>query len=810
METLIDRPQSSTRKKWIIMSNLFTWFIPDCVLDRFVDKNPDVKQAWREKTTICIFVLISSVLLVFFIAILPKILCSPDDSLYSMKRMSTIDDKELVILSGKIIDVTEYKHVHPGPQHAIDGYLGQDVTWLFSRPDPLTIRPNIHDFFIDAEKVQVFKERMTESIDECITFHSWDCFRHEYLSINDIDKKYIIGDYVHTMETLRTERNVNWVILYDKVYNISDYIQFGQGIYPSKWDHETEFKPEMYYLDSRLNDTLLHRIGEDATELFEDLVHPLDQDALMDYLDYFYYIGKLDTRRDIVACRAMDVSYFILIGLFTSIVCVKFIFSLCQRRTFPKCNPKDVICFVPCYTEDKKSLEKTIRSIYESEYPEDNIIIFPVVDGVLTGKGCDKSTAEILLNIFDRTLEEETEMYTYRSEGVCDKEPNRVKIFSGYTCMNEKRIRYIITVKVGTEDEQGTDRAGNRGKLDSMGLLFWFLNKLRYNREFDSVQTRYSQAFESFQINPFDIQYFHTIDADTKIHEHALTQFVHNFNQDRRIFAACGETTLSNPGESWVTAIQVYEYFINHSLNKAFESFFSNVTCLPGCFSFYRVFSSDEFKEPLVICDEIMDQVFFQDTETLHTKNLLKLGEDRFLTTLILKYLPIFVEKYKIKYIQSAICETTVPNKWSILLSQRRRWINSTLHNLFELLFIPQCGFFCGMRFLTFMDIIITFMLPIGTLYFVYLIYAFASGVEKIQMAIIISISVVVGIQVLVPLILRDVKKILWLFIYLAAVPIWNVILPLYAFWHQDTFSWGFTRKYVRHDPRNVDKESDI
>jgi len=31
--------------------------------------------------------------------------------------------------------------------------------------------------------------------------------------------------------------------------------------------------------------------------------------------------------------------------------------------------------------------------------------------------------------------------------------------------------------------------------------------------------------------------------------------------------------------------------------------------------------------------------------------------------------------------------------------------------------------------------------------------------------------------------------------IYLASLPIWNFILPVYAFWKFDDFSWGDTRK---------------
>ena len=35
----------------------------------------------------------------------------------------------------------------------------------------------------------------------------------------------------------------------------------------------------------------------------------------------------------------------------------------------------------------------------------------------------------------------------------------------------------------------------------------------------------------------------------------------------------------------------------------------------------------------------------------------------------------------------------------------------------------------------------------------------------------------------------------MWLIIYLLSLPIWNFVLPLYAFWHFDDFSWGQTRQ---------------
>lgn len=78
--------------------------------------------------------------------------------------------------------------------------------------------------------------------------------------------------------------------------------------------------------------------------------------------------------------------------------------------------------------------------------------------------------------------------------------------------------------------------------------------------------------------------------------------------------------------------------------------------------------------------------------DTLHKKNLLLLGEDRYLTALMLRTFP----KRKQIFVPLAVCKTIVPDTFQVFLSQRRRWINGTLHNLMELIFIRDlCGTFC-------------------------------------------------------------------------------------------------------------------
>jgi chitin synthase len=40
----------------------------------------------------------------------------------------------------------------------------------------------------------------------------------------------------------------------------------------------------------------------------------------------------------------------------------------------------------------------------------------------------------------------------------------------------------------------------------------------------------------------------------------------------------------------------------------------------------------------------------------------------------------------------------------------------------------------------------------------------------------------------------RKIAYVGWMVIYLLSLPIWNSILPAYAYWHFDDFSWGQTR----------------
>ena len=148
---------------------------------------------------------------------------------------------------------------------------------------------------------------------------------------------------------------------------------------------------------------------------------------------------------------------------------------------------------------------------------------------------------------------------------------------------------------------------------------------------------------------------------------------------------------------------------------KAFESVFGGVTCLPGCFSMYRLKArkaNDSDWVPVLVQSEICREYSQAIVTTLHQKNLLLLGEDRFLTTSMIRTFPA----RKMMFCPQAVCRTVAPDTFRVLLSQRRRWINSTVHNLMELVRVPNlCGTFCfSMQFVVFMELIGTVVLPVA------------------------------------------------------------------------------------------------
>lgn len=64
------------------------------------------------------------------------------------------------------------------------------------------------------------------------------------------------------------------------------------------------------------------------------------------------------------------------------------------------------------------------------------------------------------------------------------------------------------------------------------------------------------------------------------------------------------------------------------------------------------------------------------------------------------------------------------------------------------------------------------------------------------QIIPLVLLALILGLPgLLVVITAHSWSYIVWMLIYLMALPIWNFVLPTYAFWKFDDFSWGDTRK---------------
>jgi chitin synthase len=508
--------------------------------------------------------------------------------------------------------------------------------------------------------------------------------------------------------------------------------------------------------------------------------------------DLFFY-GKVDHRNDF---RCQFTNYILLIGslIIVTVIGVKFLAALqLTSRKDPEEHDKFVICQVPCYTEDEESLLRTIKSLSILRYDDKRKLLFIIADGMIIGSGNDRPTPRIVLDLLGVDPSVDPEAFAFQSIGEGNKQYNMAKIYSGlYECQG-RSVPFIVVVKVGAPSERS--RPGNRGKRDSQMILMRFLSKVHSNSPMSPMELElYHQIKNIIGVNPSFYEYVLMVDADTQVVPDSLNRMVSCMIHDSKIMGICGETKILNEKASWVTMIQVYEYFISHHLAKAFESLFGSVTCLPGCFSMYRIRTPTK-RIPLLISNAVIEDYSECKVDTLHKKNLLSLGEDRYLTTLLMKHFP----QMKLKFTPDALCQTNVPDRFNVLLSQRRRWINSTVHNLIELLFLPQlCGFCCfSLRFVVMIDLFATLIQPVTMVYLVYLIYYIIFSGERLPTISLLLILAMYGFQIVIFLLKKQWQHVGWMIIYLMAMPLYGFFIPLYSFWHFDDFSWGNTRVVV-------------
>ncbi|KAF9184459.1 hypothetical protein BGZ50_003664 [Haplosporangium sp. Z 11] len=806
------KAKTKTRRIWVGFVWLNTFWIPSFCLSLCGRmKRPDVQMAWREKVTLCLIVFWLSAMVIFFIIGLPKVVCPLFKEMYNPESVSyhTNETDFWVSIRGNVYDITRFAKndhskgnsgIYPSAASYMAPYAGQDLTSQFP-VDMQWACPNL----VTAPMLILPKEPFQgqympthgpspRNADQSLPWHQQaDYYHSTVLPRLTPMKKGIIAIKV---DDFRNQSGTNtWAMIDGKIFDLTTYIVNMNP--PNGFIPDPSFSP---FFDKAVVDLFTNNYGTDITKEFKKLPAKLQSDTLT-CLDRAFYVGILDERMSI-KCQFGN---WILVGasvLMGGVILIKFLAALqLTSKRDPIHYDKFVICQVPCYTEGEESLQKTLRSLAALDYDDKRKLLLVIADGMIVGSGNELPTPKIVLDVlgWQPTEGVEVEPVTYKALGLGGQQLNCCKVYSGLYEFEGHLVPYLVVAKVGMPNE--TSKPGNRGKRDSQLILMNFLNSIHTGKKMCPLELEmYHHMKNIIGVHPNFYEYILQVDADTEVMPDSLNRLVACMVADSKVIGLCGETQVANEDRSFTTMIQVYEYYISHHLAKSFESLFGSVTCLPGCFSMYRILTVGG--KPLIVANNILRDYSHNDVDTLHKRNLLSLGEDRYLTTLMMKYFP----GYKLKFTPDATCKTVAPDKWRVLLSQRRRWINSTIHNLGELMVLSElCGFCCfSMRFIVFVDLLGTLILPASFVYLVYLIVVVATGMQPLPLVAVCILAAVYGLQALIFILKGAWQHIGWMIIYIIAMPFFSVFIPLYSFWHFDDFSWGNTRQVVGADGKKT------
>lgn len=811
MEEVDEVRVSGSRKRWLFTVWLLTFYIPDIFIKWFGRmKRKDIRTAWREKFAINLLIWLSCLFVVFFIIVFPQLIC-PKQNVFSKDELEQHDGKgkngAYIAMRGEVYDLGAFMPKHYPqivPQSALKKYAGLDATSLF--PVQVSALCNgVSGSVDDSVQLNYAPTNVSGSPnvigvkDPNANYHDFRAFtndsrpdwwweQQQMLRANY--KKGEVGYTPQYVNTLATQKQYSIGIIEGRVYDFTDYAKGGRPL-QAKPGESIPSEASQYFMDPLVLQLFQQKSGQDVTKDWQQIALAPDVKARMKVcMDNLFFVGAEDTRNS-PQCQFAQYILLVISGILVAVVSFKFFAALqFGKKNIPENLDKFVICQVPAYTEDEDSLRRAIDSAARMKYDDKRKLLVIVCDGMIIGQGNDRPTPRIVLDILGVSETVDPEPLSFESLGEGMKQHNMGKVYSGLYEVQGHIVPFMVVVKIGKPSE--VSRPGNRGKRDSQMVIMRFLNRVHYNLPMSPLELEmHHQIRNIIGVNPTFYEFMLQIDADTVVAPDSAARMVSSFLHDTRLIGVCGETALSNAKSSFTTMIQVYEYYISHNLTKAFESLFGSVTCLPGCFTMYRIRAAETGK-PLFVSREIIEAYSEIRVDTLHMKNLLHLGEDRFLTTLLLKHHP----KYKTKYIFNAHAWTIAPDSWKVFMSQRRRWINSTVHNLVELIPLQQlCGFCCfSMRFVVFLDLLSTIVQPVTVAYIVYLIVRISINSSVVPLMAFVLLGAIYGLQAIIFILRRKWEMVGWMIIYIIAMPIFSLGLPLYAFWHMDDFSWGNTR----------------
>ncbi|XP_012535392.1 chitin synthase chs-2 [Monomorium pharaonis] len=269
-------------------------------------------------------------------------------------------------------------------------------------------------------------------------------------------------------------------------------------------------------------------------------------------------------------------------------------------------------------------------------------------------------------------------------DGLCNHDENETQV-------NQYVITLVETVQRNVESLRMPYSPPTKYPTPYGGRLVWTLpgetklvvhlkdkNKIRHRKRWSQVMYMYYLLGYRLMGLPIDADrkesiaentYILTLDGDIDFRPAAVKVLVDLMKKDRDLGAACGR--IHPVGSGPMVWFQKFEYAIGHWLQKSTEHTIGCVLCSPGCFSLFR---AKALQQP-----NVMAKYATKSTEARHYIQYDQ-GEDRWLCTLLLQV------GSRVEYSAASDAYTHAPELFKDFYIQRRRWIPSTIANIFDLL----------------------------------------------------------------------------------------------------------------------------
>lgn len=229
----------------------------------------------REKAAVCfIFLLVSSIFIGVF-CIGPTLLCTSKTDSYDIENVAELGKDKLISVFGTVYDISKYIDRHPGGSN-IMSYLGKDVSRIFPRL-PASELP---EYCIDRSKnMSLFEDVRCSQMSAEDYIRGVPCHNSsDAVGVQRFKKKfekYEEGKLVIPQWKLMKKGmpdGTMFIVLGDSVYNVTQYVDLMRDPETLLFDSNEISDHENAFLNKVLHDLIFHKLNEDASVIFREML----------------------------------------------------------------------------------------------------------------------------------------------------------------------------------------------------------------------------------------------------------------------------------------------------------------------------------------------------------------------------------------------------------------------------------------------------------------------------------------------------------------------------------------------------------